>query len=193
VTGAPSAIAIVPNAAEYIDGFHRVLDGVAREHKYLVLLEAPSLPETRQFVLGNIEKGNPMYVALADNEVIGWCDIRREFFASRAHRGTLGMGLAPQWRGRGVGWRLLNAALKKARRGGFTRIELDVFADNARAIALYEKAGFVREGVQRDASLVDGQYRDAILMAWFNRSANSGSEEGSEAAPVLQSRADRLT
>jgi RimJ/RimL family protein N-acetyltransferase len=165
----PVEITIRPQAAEYVEGFHRALDVVARERKYLVLVEAPPLPEMRQFVLSNIEKGNPMFVALAGDEVIGWCDIRRDFFASRAHRGTLGMGIVPHWRGLGIGSRLLNEALEKARRDDFVRVELDVFADNVRAIALYEKAGFLREGMQRDASLIDGQFRDAILMAVVNR------------------------
>ena len=40
------------------------------------------------------------------------------------------MGLLPEWRGRGVGRRLLEATLAKARRSGFKRIELDVHADN---------------------------------------------------------------
>ncbi len=135
------------------------------------MLEAQSEADTLRFVKNNLENGNPMMVALAGREVIGWCDVRREFFPSRAHRGTLGTGLLPQWRGRGVGRRLIEATLTQARRLGFIRIELDVYADNARAVALYERAGFVREGLIRDASLIDGVFRDAILMAIVEREA----------------------
>ena len=45
------------------------------------------------------------------------------------------------------------------------RIGLDVFAYNKRAIHVYEKIGFRREGVQRDALFYDGAYHDSILMA----------------------------
>ena len=83
--------------------------------------------------------------------------------------GTLGVGLVPAYRGRGLGSRLIEAALERARAAGFVRIELDVYADNARAIALYERLGFVREGVVRDAVFVDGEYRDAIAMALVER------------------------
>ena len=79
------------------------------------------------------------------------------------------MGIVPAYRGRGLGFRLLNTALEQARGAGFVRIELDVYADNMRAIALYEKVGFVREGVVRDAVFVDGKYRDAIAMAMVDR------------------------
>jgi len=154
---------------DHVEGYRRALDVVARERKYLTMLEAQPESDTLHFVKSNLENGNPMMLALASDEVIGWCDIRREFFPSRAHRGTLGMGLLPEWRGRGVGRRLLEATLVQARRSGFKRIELDVHADNPRAIALYEKAGFVREGIVRDASLIDSVFRDAILMAIVER------------------------
>ena len=41
--------------------------------------------------------------------------------------------------------------------------------DNARATSLYEKVGFVTEGVQRDAVKIDGQYLDTIMMAIVER------------------------
>jgi RimJ/RimL family protein N-acetyltransferase len=154
---------------DHVEGYRRALDVVARERRYLTMLEAQPEPDTLRFVKSNLENGNPMMVALAGGKVIGWCDVRREVFPSRAHRGTLGMGLLPEWRGRGVGRRLLEATLAQARRSGFKRIELDVHADNPRAIALYERAGFVREGIVRDASLIDSVFRDAILMAIVER------------------------
>lgn len=45
------------------------------------------------------------------------------------------------------------------------RIELEVFAFNPRAIRVYEKAGFVREGVRRDALWWNGEFHDAVIMA----------------------------
>jgi RimJ/RimL family protein N-acetyltransferase len=45
------------------------------------------------------------------------------------------------------------------------RIDLEVFAFNPRAIHVYEKLGFVREGVRRDALFYDHQYHDAIIMS----------------------------
>ena len=162
-------IAVIPTSPEQIESFHRALDIVARERKYLTLLEAPPLEPTRQFVLDNTENGDLQFVALAEDEVVGWCDVRRHVFPAHAHRGTLGMGIVPAWRGRGLGLRLVKAILEQARQAGFVRIEFDVHADNACAIALYEKVGFVREGVVRDAVFVDGEYRDAIAMAIVDR------------------------
>ncbi len=45
------------------------------------------------------------------------------------------------------------------------RIFLRVYADNARAIRSYEKCGFIREGVMRQAMYKDGQYIDVLFMS----------------------------
>jgi L-amino acid N-acyltransferase YncA len=41
--------------------------------------------------------------------------------------------------------------------------------DNERAIALYERVGFKKEGTMQDAALIDGRYKDVILMAIVDR------------------------
>jgi RimJ/RimL family protein N-acetyltransferase len=45
------------------------------------------------------------------------------------------------------------------------RIELNVFSYNERAIRVYEKVGFKREGVQREALFYDHKYYDSIIMS----------------------------
>lgn len=45
------------------------------------------------------------------------------------------------------------------------RIALHVFATNQRAIRVYEKNGFVREGLLRQAACIDGQWLDVVCMA----------------------------
>ncbi|EJT04821.1 N-acetyltransferase GCN5 [Rhizobium sp. CCGE 510] len=71
-----SRIRIEPIAAAHVDSFHNALDVVAREKKYLSMLEAAPLPQMREFVMGMIAKGNPQFVATAEDQVVGWCDIR---------------------------------------------------------------------------------------------------------------------
>lgn len=46
-----------------------------------------------------------------------------------------------------------------------TRVFLHVFADNARAIAVYKKAGFEEEGRLRGAAFINGEWKDMLLMA----------------------------
>ena len=70
------AYRIAPIAQEHIESFHAMLDEVARERRWLAMLEAPPLEELRKHVLGNISGGVPHFVALADARVVGWCCAR---------------------------------------------------------------------------------------------------------------------
>lgn len=45
------------------------------------------------------------------------------------------------------------------------RIDLEVYDFNPRAARVYEKAGFVREGLKRDVLFWDGEYHSAIVMS----------------------------
>jgi ribosomal protein S18 acetylase RimI-like enzyme len=158
-------IEIVPIGSAHIDSFHRMFDFVARERRYLAPLEAAPLESFRAFVLDTIEKGHPRFAAVSDGEVVGWCDVLPKPLPIHAHVGVLGMGLLPAFRGQGIGRRLVETTLDAARGFGLSRVELTVREDNASAIALYEKTGFVAEGVQYNAFRVDGQYVNLVMMA----------------------------
>jgi RimJ/RimL family protein N-acetyltransferase len=153
-----------PIALADIDGFRACLDAVIRERKYLAMLQPFPPAETAAFIARNLESNNPQFVADAGGEIVGWCDVRRETIHSYAHVGHLGMGVVADWRGRGVGERLMRATLDAARAAGFEKIELSVYASNARARALYEKVGFVLEGTRVRGRKVDGAYEDVHLM-----------------------------
>jgi len=48
---------------------------------------------------------------------------------------------------------------------GLERVELEVYAENTRAICCYQKAGFVHEGTRRHAAMVNGNYADVHMMS----------------------------
>ena len=76
------------------------------------------------------------------------------------------MALLPEARGRGGGRALLEAMIEHAHATGSHKLELEVWPDNAPAIALYESAGFEVEGMRRDHyRRRDGSLRSALLMA----------------------------
>lgn len=162
---------IVPIAEKHIYGFWTVLDSVAKEQRYLAMIEAPPLHEVRKFVLGGINGGTTQYVALAGDEVVGWCDVIPNSKATLRHSGALGMGIIDPFRGRGIGALLLDATLKAAKAKGLTRIELFVRVDNARAKKLYEKSGFVVEGLCKHHMCLQGIHTDSYLMALVHETA----------------------
>jgi RimJ/RimL family protein N-acetyltransferase len=131
------------------------------------MVEGPSLEATRQFVRSNIERAVPQYLAITGKRVIGWCDVaplRPEGFR---HVGRLGMGVEKRYRRRGIGLRLIERTIQAAVEQGIERIELEVLASNIPAIRLYEKVGFVVEGVKKKMRKLDGEYDDLVGMVLF--------------------------
>jgi ribosomal protein S18 acetylase RimI-like enzyme len=161
----PAGIAIVPIGRPHLAGFHAALDSVAKERRYLAMLEAPSFVRTRRFVLGSLKAGAVHMVAVADGEVIGWCDLRPKAAPMLHHSAILGMGIVAAYRGQGIGSRLLAATLEAARARGIRRSELIVRSDNTTAIRLYRRFDFADEGKLRNYMQVDGIDYDALLMA----------------------------
>jgi len=158
-------IEIVPISPVHIDSFHRALDLVARERRYLALLEAPPIEEFREFVQNIITRRYPQFVALSVGEVVGWCEVLPKTWPIYAHTGVLGVALLPALRGQGIGGRLIVRALEAAHAFGLSRVELTVRENNKGAIALYKKLGFVTEGLKRNALKIDGEYENQVLMA----------------------------
>jgi RimJ/RimL family protein N-acetyltransferase len=157
---------IVPITEEHISGFRAAVDAVARERRYLAFLEAPPLENVTRFVLNNIEHGYPQFVVASTDTVVGWCDVlpnRTRVIYS--HCGTLGVGLLPDFRGKGIGRKLMGQTIDAAFAFGLTRIELTVREENVNAIALYKSLGFEIEGLHRNAVRIEGQYENLYSMA----------------------------
>ena len=84
----------------------------------------------------------------------------------RRHALMLGISVAPEAQGKGVGSALMAALCDYADRwAGALRLELTVYCDNAGAIHLYRKFGFEIEGTFKAYALRDGKYVDAYSMA----------------------------
>jgi ribosomal protein S18 acetylase RimI-like enzyme len=83
-----------------------------------------------------------LLVAVAGDEVVGSIHLER----SGHGYAEIGMAVAREWRGRGIGSTLLAAAIEWAREHDVHKLSLGVWAHNDAAIALYRKYGFVEEG-----------------------------------------------
>lgn len=158
-------VEILPIERRHIGGFRNLLDEVARERRWLALLEAPPLDRVRRVVLARLRDGGMQFVAVDADRVVGWCDVTPKTHETVRHSGSLGMGLAHSHRGRGLGSALLATTLDAAFSRGLTRIDLTVREDNTAAIALYTRHAFEHEGRLRRYMIVDGQAYDALQMA----------------------------
>ena len=102
-------------------------------------------------------------------ELIGTVGLRREPRLKERHKAVVvGMYVAPEAVGRGVGRALLNDLLARSERiEGLRQIQLVVTKQNEAARHLYESLGFRCYGREVDALCIDGIFRDADLMARF--------------------------
>ena len=86
-------------------------------------------------------------VAFADGRVLGTAGIDAVGRCCKvAHRAEFDISLLREAWGLGIGRAMTEACIRCAREAGYTQLELTVIADNERAVALYEKAGFVEYG-----------------------------------------------
>ena len=100
-------------------------------------------------------------VAVAGDRVIGMIHVE----ASRHGFGEFGMLVDREWRGRGVGSALIQAAIAWARDQGLHKLCLEVFTQNTAAIALYRKCGFVEEGHRvKHYRRANGELWDSLVM-----------------------------
>lgn len=104
-------------------------------------------------------------VADFNGSVIGHAELSR-FNGRRSHAGSVAVSVHDEWTRRGIGRSLLSALIDTADRWlGLRRLELQVFADNRAAIALYRDLGFVDEGCLRAYAIRDGLLADVLAMA----------------------------
>lgn len=101
-----------------------------------------------QFLNEKTESTNEIeIIAFVDGNVVGTAGIEAVGTKYKVkHRAEFGISILKEFWGLGIGQALMNACIECARKAGYVQLELNVIADNVRAISMYEKAGFVEYG-----------------------------------------------
>jgi len=158
-------IKIVYSNLEYAKSYNKALTRVAQERDFLASIDGFSLEGTISFMQEIIQNNHAQYFAIANNKVIGWCDIIPKSMVGFKHVGTMGMGIVKEYRGQGIGSRLLKEAINHSQNiCHLEKIELDVFESNINAIKLYKKLDFIEEGKRIKARKLDNIYTNEIQM-----------------------------
>jgi RimJ/RimL family protein N-acetyltransferase len=147
----------------------RLFAAVRSEGRWLLTPPGAVSEPSEAFFIGEMIRSTQglALVAEADGDVVGNVLVTLERNAVANHVGTLSIVIHHDWRDVGIGSAMVRAAQDWVRERGLVKLALAVFPDNARAIAVYAHAGFVREGLRRRQYRVDGELRDELLMAWF--------------------------
>ncbi len=134
------------------------------------LLQVPHTSEEiwQQRLADNVTPGKADIVLVAEREgrVVGNAGLHPFSNVRRRHAAGLGIAVAREAQGQGVGHALMQALCDFADNWAqLLRIELTVFADNERAIRLYRRFGFEHEGTHRGYALRAGRFVDVHCMA----------------------------
>ena len=115
---------------------------------------------------------NCSFVALEENQILGWCKLtpvsKRMVYKGV---GEVSIYIAPEAKGKGIGNLLLNHMILASENEGFWTLESKIFKENVASLILHKKNGFRIVGIREKIALLDGVWRDNVLME--RRMANS--------------------
>lgn len=156
-----------PTDAEELIEYLRITTGetpyLLREPEEVTL----SIEQEQDFIKRNIESEKELLlIATIDGKHIGNCSLMSIGGYQRyAHRCDIAIALYQKYCGAGIGRLMIETVLKVSKEKGYEQAELEVIADNQKAIALYESLGFVKYGKFPDnMKYKDGTYADAYWM-----------------------------
>ena len=162
----PDGVEVRPARPRDARSMLAMLRAVAAERRFIRIedVERARVGAVRQRFRRPWTREGAEVVAGADGRVIGHLGVGREEGPGTAHVASIGMSVAREWRGRGVGSALLAQAFRWARWAGVEKLALSVYPGNEAALALYEKFGFAVEGRLTGHSKKSYGYEDEIVM-----------------------------
>jgi ribosomal protein S18 acetylase RimI-like enzyme len=142
-----------------------LIDSVAAEGEFIVALpgEPEVLEQSARLISIALEGGLSLSLEV-DGVVAGNVLVHRRAGKHYSHVGELAIVVSNEQRRAGFGRMLMEMAIAWARAVGLAKLRLQVFPDNARAIALYRSLGFADEGLARGEVRMPGGDRDLLLM-----------------------------
>lgn len=121
--------------------------------------------EEYKFVSSVLSSENQEFIVATYNGlIIATAGFNGQAFKRVRHRVSLGISILKVYRGIGLGTLMMNILIEEAKKLGKIKIDLQVREDNNHAIKLYEKVGFVHEGLIKNGFFVDGTYMNLAIM-----------------------------
>ncbi|PGT87477.1 GNAT family N-acetyltransferase [Bacillus sp. AFS040349] len=143
------------------------VEQIIKSGSYIQKEAARSIQDEIKFIEHMALQDN-MYVAVEINhQIVGIARVIRGELEMKSHTGLFRTWLVEAAQGKGIGTELLNYTIKWCKTHKLHKLCLTVFASNGLAHKLYERFGFVQEGIQKDQVKINGKYDDEVFMAYF--------------------------
>ncbi len=161
-------VEIRERTVEDTEKFCEFINKLDNEAKYM-LYEKGERNISSEIIKRNIENiisnGDACYIAIAQNQIVGFIIAVREKFIRTDHVADIVAGILEEYCGNGIGFELFQHIFKWAEASSVKRLELTVITENIRAVNLYKKIGFKIEGLREKSTSISGSFYDEYYMA----------------------------
>ncbi len=153
-----------------IDGVWNNFNEVVDEKIYLPVLFPVRSKFEKQSWFQNIKKEREICIVAihptmaSPYNILGQCEISNLEWDAATHVGSLGIIVQKKFRDLGIGFNLIDKAIRESKRLNKEKIVLSTFLDNERALYLYKKIGFKIAGIRKKQFYMDSNYYDEVLM-----------------------------
>ncbi|HEY4553157.1 MAG TPA: GNAT family N-acetyltransferase [Bacillaceae bacterium] len=111
-----------------------------------------------------LQTNSTIIVAEVAEQLVGYLVVLGGHCNRNRHSAYLVIGVLEEYRGKGIGKRMLTEAFHWGKSAGLTRLGLTVIKHNERAVRLYEKMGFQVEGEKVHSLMMNGQPVNELYM-----------------------------
>ena len=151
---------------EDLSGLIEAVRTVANEGTYIEAETVAELLDHEEVVLRHNDVNSRMiFVATADEEVIGWVHLDLPEAEKLGHTAVLTVGVLPAYRGHGIGSALLTRGSEWAEGHGFEKLYNSVPSTNEAAIRFLEEHDWETDAVRKGHYKIDGEYVDEVMLA----------------------------
>ncbi len=165
--GSREVVIRAPRSSD-LDGMLNFINSLVDEDTFILANKRIRRDKEKKYVkriLSEIRSGESVHlVAEVDGKIVAKSEISRHS-GKESHMGTLGISVLEGYREMGIGSRLMSSLLDSAKKAGLKMVELEVFANNPRAMHVYKKLGFRQVGRVPRKLVHKGRYVDAIVMS----------------------------
>ena len=156
---------IEENDAESLWQMMSALDAETKYMMYETKERMKNIDRIKSTIKEAVTGNNLFLVAEADHEIVGYISAQKGILRRVKHSAYIVVGIRAAYQRQGIGTSFFKQLDKWADEKGVTRFELTVMCINDAARRLYEKNGFVVEGIKKNSMVVDGTYVDEYYMA----------------------------
>ena len=125
----------------------------------------PRTPEKQVEWFNRHKANHPVLVAEENGQIAGWASLSP--WSDRcAYDSTVEVSvyLAPEQRGKGLGFQLLQLVTEAGRKAGNHTVISRISSDNLASIRIHEKAGYSTVGTMKEVGFKFGRFLDVVMM-----------------------------